>query len=128
MKENQNRVLCDLNDSENDADLLGSEINGKDGVWNMEEAKCNMFVEDIFSDKENGDVGSVDPLKLFKERNLYTDRNGCENDGTDGKKTRQSVSQCTIPSGEKELCEKNTVYTVQNAMQCELPELVFCYE
>ncbi|PSR85009.1 Protein BREAKING OF ASYMMETRY IN THE STOMATAL LINEAGE like [Actinidia chinensis var. chinensis] len=128
MKENQNRVLCDLNDSENNADLLASEINGKDGVWNMEEAKCNMFVEDICSDNENGDVGSVDPLKLFKERNLYTDGNSSENEDTD-KKTRQSVSPCTIPSGEKELCEKNTgLYTVKNAMPCELPELVVCYE
>ncbi|GFZ21492.1 18S pre-ribosomal assembly protein gar2-like protein [Actinidia rufa] len=129
MKENQNRVLCDLNDSENNADLLASEINGKDGVWNMEEAKCKMFAEDICSDNENGDVGSVDPLKLFKERNLSTDRNSSENEGTDEKNPRQSVSPYSIPSGEKELCEKNTgLYAVKNAMQCELPELVVCYE
>ncbi|PSS13497.1 SNF2 domain-containing protein [Actinidia chinensis var. chinensis] len=128
MKENQNQVLCDPKIGESDADQLASEINGKDGVRNMEETKCNMFVEDICSGNENGDVDSVDPLKLLKERDLCTDRNSSENEARDENKPRESVAPCTSPSREKESCEKNAdLYTVKNAMQCELSEFVVCF-
>lgn len=129
MRENQNEVLCDLNNCENDAAPVALEINDKDEFWNTPELDCTMVVEDYTNGNGNGNGNEArDSMKLF-EKNSCADKNGNENEVRDENEFKDSVDPFTIPSGKMELFEKNTdLYTDKNVMKCELPELIVCYK
>ncbi|KAF5945472.1 hypothetical protein HYC85_015700 [Camellia sinensis] len=127
MRENQNEVLCDLNNCENGAAPVASEIHDKDEFWNTPELDCAMVVEDYTNGNGNGNEAR-DSMKLF-EKNSCADENGNENEVRDENEFNDSVDPFTIPSGKMELFEKSTdLYADKNVMKCELPELIVCFK
>ncbi|CAL5354928.1 unnamed protein product [Camellia sinensis] len=137
MKEHQNGALCNLNNCENDAVQLACKINDKNGFCNTPHPKCTMVGEDFTNgDGNEKEVKAVAPsiipsneMEPFeRDGDLYTDKNGNENEVRNENEFRDSVAQCAMPSCTMELFEDTDLFTDKNIMECELPELIVCYK
>ncbi|PSR88194.1 Protein BREAKING OF ASYMMETRY IN THE STOMATAL LINEAGE like [Actinidia chinensis var. chinensis] len=114
MKKNQNGALCDVNNHNDTAAWLASDINDKDGYFNTPELECTMVVEDVAPST----VSSIKTKLLERDRDLYTDKNSSEIDVIDENEFRKI-----------ELLKKDTdLYTDKSVMESELPELMVCYK
>ncbi|KAL7181443.1 hypothetical protein ACSBR1_040350 [Camellia fascicularis] len=136
MKEHQNGALCNLNNCENDAVQLACKINDKNGFCNTPHPKCTMVGEDFTNgDGNEREVRGVAPSTIpsnemepfERDRDLYTDKNGNENEVRKENEFRDSVAECAMPSSTMQLFEDTDLFTDKNIMECELPELIgFC--
>ncbi|KAF5939195.1 hypothetical protein HYC85_023454 [Camellia sinensis] len=137
MKEHQNGALCNLNNCENDADQLACKINDKNGFCNTPHPKCTMVGEDFTNgDGNEKEVKAVAPsiipsneMEPFeRDGDLYTDKNGNENEVRNENEFGDSVAQCAMPSCTMELFEDTDLFTDKNIMECELPKLIVSYK
>ena len=107
-KENQNGTLSDVNNRNDNAARLASDIN------DTRELQCTMVVEGVAPC-----TGSSIEMKLLeRDRILYADEKSSENEVIDENEFRKM-----------ELFKNDTdLYTDKSVMESDLPELMVCYK
>ncbi|XP_057493357.1 uncharacterized protein LOC130778879 isoform X2 [Actinidia eriantha] len=107
-KENLNGTLCDVNNRNDNAARLASDIN------DTPELQCTMVVEGVAPCT----VSSIEMKLLERDRILYTDEKSSENEVIDENEFRKM-----------ELFRNNKdLYTDKSVMERDLPELMVCYK